>query len=106
MANYLFIESRDPFDGETWCSELARTLAHGGAQVAVLLVGNGVLPARAGARAPALVQLRAAGVGVFADEFSLRERGIAADRLSPGVQAAPLDIVVDRLIDGSTVIWH
>ena len=85
---------------------MAMALARDGAAVSVLLVQNGVLPARTGARAPQLAHLAAAGVTVLADAFSLRERGIAADRLSAGVQAVPLDIVIDRLIDGWQVVWH
>lgn len=106
MANYLMIESRDSFAREGFCGALARTLARDGSQVAVLLVQNGVLPARRGARADALAALAAAGVALFADEFSLRERGIAADRLGHGVQPVPLDMVIDRLADGWRVVWH
>lgn len=107
MSNYLFIESRgggaagDPFAGA-----LAGALARSGAGVAMLLVQNGALAARTGARAPQLDALAAAGVPVFADEFSLRERGIARDGLRPGVEPAPIDMVIDRLLDGWHVIWH
>lgn len=108
MVKYLFIESRDPYRaaGTAFSRDLACTLAREGAAVVMLLVGNGVLPARRGARGEALHQLVAAGVTVCADNFSLSERGIAADRLVAGVHATPLDIVVDHLIDGSKVIWH
>jgi ATP-dependent DNA helicase RecQ len=37
---------------------------------------------------------------------ALKERGIAADGLAEGVQAAPLDVVVDQLADGRKAIWH
>jgi hypothetical protein len=47
-----------------------------------------------------------AGVKVFADEFSLRERGIGIDGLAPTVRTATLELVVDRLAGGSRVIWH
>ena len=106
MPNVLIIESggaatRDGFD-----HTLAATLARNGAGVVLLLVQNGALAARHGARAPQLDALAAAGVRLFADEFSLRERGIARDRLRPGVEPAPIDIVIDRLLDGWHVIWH
>jgi hypothetical protein len=108
MTNVLFIESRAGFDrdGNGFCASLAPMLSRDGAQVAVMLVQNGVLPARRGACAPALAAMAAAGVRLYADEFSLRERGIAADRLNPGVHAAPLELVIDRLADGWRVIWH
>jgi hypothetical protein len=106
--NYLFIESRSDFDGprDPFAGALACTLARRGARVAMLLVQNGALCARHGARAPQLDALAAAGVTVYADEFSLRERGIRVDRLRSDVEPAPLDIVIDRLLDGWRVIWH
>ena len=45
-------------------------------------------------------------VRVLADDFSLRERGIAADSLAEGVKAAPLDTVIDHLEAGSKCLWH
>jgi hypothetical protein len=108
MPNYLFIESRGDFDGrrEAFGGALAATLAREGARVAMLLVQNGALAARRGARSPQVDTLVAAGVAVLADEFSLRERGIPPDRLRRGVEPAPLDVVIDRLLDGWHVIWH
>jgi hypothetical protein len=43
---------------------------------------------------------------VLADSFSLQERGISANRLLPGVKAAPLETVVDRLAGGCKALWH
>ena len=108
MAAYLLIESRDPFDTNDvgFCHELARRLAAEGNEVTLFLVQNGVLPARHGARDSGLAELVQAGVEVRADDFSLRERGIAASRLQAGIKPSPLDVVVDRLADGCKVIWH
>ena len=108
MADYLLIESRDPFEsGDTgFCHDLACRLAAAGDKVTVFLVQNGVLPARAGAQAPGLGAVLDAGVEVLADEFSLRERGIAAGRLRPGIRPASLDTIVDRMAAGSKAIWH
>jgi intracellular sulfur oxidation DsrE/DsrF family protein len=108
MSRYLLIESRDPFDSNDtrFCSDLAAQLAAANHEVTVFLVQNGVLPARAGARAGDLAKLAGAGVSVFADSFSLKERGIDEGRLVPGVAAAPLDIVLDALAAGAQVIWH
>ena len=108
MAEFLLIESRDPFDsgdvGGFW--DLAKGLAGAGNQVTVFLVQNGVLPARKSPASGALEELGRAGVELLADEFSLRERGIAADRLADGVSAAPLDVVIDRLAAGCKAVWH
>jgi hypothetical protein len=42
----------------------------------------------------------------FADDFSLRERGISSERLQPGIKPCALDLVIDRLAKGAKVIWH
>lgn len=108
MAKYLLIESRDPFE----CAvvprqyELAANLVKEGNQVTLFLVQNGVLPARRGTHSDLLSKASKAGVEVLADEFSLRERGIQAEKLAEGVRAAPLDTVVDQLAEGRKAIWH
>lgn len=106
--DYLLIESRDPFDGPgaERCYDLARELARRRNRVVLFLIQNGVLPARRGARNAALLESTRAGVSVRADEFSLRERGIAPDRLAAGVEPAPISAIVDALADGAKVIWH
>ncbi len=43
---------------------------------------------------------------ILADEFSLRERGIPTDRLDPCVVSAPIDVVIDRLVQGRKALWH
>lgn len=108
MAAYLLIESRDPFDTNDvgFYYDLAKQLALQGNRVTMFLVQNGVLSARAGARDGQLSEVQAAGVEVLADDFSLRERGISANRLAAGVRPAPLDVVIDHLADGSKTLWH
>jgi intracellular sulfur oxidation DsrE/DsrF family protein len=108
MANYLLIESRDSFaSGDAdFCQDLSRRLAAAGDRVTLFLVENGVLPARAGAAGGELGGLAQAGVEVLADEFSLRERGIPADRLQPGIKPSALDVVIERLAAGCKTIWH
>ncbi|HXH84841.1 MAG TPA: DsrE family protein [Candidatus Tectomicrobia bacterium] len=108
QSRYVLIESRDPFESNdaAYAYELAASLARTGQPVTVFLVQNGVLPARPGARTPALEALARAGVEVLADEFSLRERGIGRDRLAPCVAPAPIDVVVERLAAGAKVFWH
>ncbi len=108
MADYLLIESRDPFDsndvGQFY--DLASNLAKGGNQVTLFLVQNGVLPARQCVHSEALSAVAGAGVDVLADSFSLDERGIATGNLVAGVSAAELDVVVDQLAEGRKAIWH
>ena len=109
MAGYLLIESRDPLESSDVALhfyDLAAGLAKRGEPVTLFLVQNGVFPARRSAPAGALDAVTHAGVEVLADDFSLRERGIPADGLAPGVTAAPLDVVIDRLAEGRKALWH
>jgi predicted peroxiredoxin len=108
MAQYLLIESRDPFESNDVGGyyRLATDLRRAGNEVTLFLVQNGVLPTRPSEHSAGLAQAMQAGVEVLADDFSLRERGIAADRLLQGVKPAPLDVVVDQLAAGRKAMWH
>ena len=108
MAKYLLIESRDPFENNVVARQydLAANLVKEGNEVTLFLVQNGVLPARPGNCSSLLGNAARAGVQVLADDFSLRERGIAANKLADGVTAAPLSVVIDQLADGRKTLWH
>lgn len=108
MNDYLIIESRDPSESPDvkFSTELAAGLVRQGKRVTILLLQNGVLPARKGARAEALEAAADAGVELLADSFSLRERGIATDQLRERISSSPLEVVIDSLASGSNVIWH
>src|SRR5690554_629082 len=75
MSEYFFVQSQDPLS-ESRCEHqyrLMASLAEAGHTVQVLLVQNGVMPARAGAHAPALEPLLdQAGLTVYADDYSLQ----------------------------------
>ena len=108
MDKYLLLESRDPFENNIVARQydLAVNLVKEGNQVTLFLVQNGVLPARPGSCSSLLTNTARAGVEVLADDFSLRERGIAATQLAEGVKAAPLSVVIDQLAEGRKAIWH
>jgi sulfur relay (sulfurtransferase) complex TusBCD TusD component (DsrE family) len=108
MSDYLLIASRDPFEHNDagHYLDLASNLAAKGHQVTVFLVQNAVLAARPCAHSPRLKTLREAGVTVLADDFSLKERGIATTRLVPHVSPSPIDAVVDRLAAGHKTLWN
>jgi sulfur transfer complex TusBCD TusB component (DsrH family) len=109
MTNYVFIESRDPFESRDcqFVLDTTTTLKQRGHEVVVFLVQNGVLAARREARGSHLPALAEAGVRLLADDFSLRERGIQATELSPGIQQSNIDALVDLLVQENTkVIWH
>ena len=109
MSNYLFIESRSPFespDTSFWVGTAA-SLKKRGNNVTVFLVQNGVLAARSQSRKSHLPQLLDSGVTVLADDFSLRERGIQADECHHAVKSADIDQLVDMLVrDKTKAIWH
>jgi sulfur relay (sulfurtransferase) complex TusBCD TusD component (DsrE family) len=108
MADYILIESRDPFDSAEADRflNLAEGLAKEGGQVALFLVQNAVMAARHGAHAPTLAALAANGVNVLADSFSLQERGISPNRLISGIAVAPLSAVIDYMVAGRKALWH
>ena len=108
MADYILIESRDPFDSaETGrFLDLAEGLAKEGGEVALFLVQNAVLAARHGAKGGGLAALAANGIKVLADSFSLQERGISPNRLIAGIAVAPLSAVIDYMAAGRKALWH
>jgi sulfur relay (sulfurtransferase) complex TusBCD TusD component (DsrE family) len=106
MAEYLLIESRDPFESNDvgYYYELASGLVEAGNQVTLFLIQNAVLAARPAAQTPQLRALIGSGVKVLADDFALKERGIT--KLLDGVQIAPIEIVVDHLEAEHKTLWH
>jgi sulfur relay (sulfurtransferase) complex TusBCD TusD component (DsrE family) len=106
MAEYLLIESRDPFESNdvAYFYELAKGLVEAGNKVTLFLAQNGVMPARPSAHSATLETLARSGVTVLADDFSLKERGIT--KLAEGVASSPIDVVVDHLAAGHKTLWH
>jgi len=108
MAKYLLVESHDPFENDDVRNvyELATSLARAANRVTLYLTHNGVRAARAGEHTFWFAALARVGVEVLADGRSLRERGMAGDHLSPGVQPTSEETLVDRLAEGRQTIWH
>lgn len=108
MSNYLLIESRDPFESRGFAqrTELAAALKADGAGVTIFLVENGVLAARATAKLREFDKLAKSGVEILADEFALRERGIAAGSVAGAVTPSKLDVLIARLGAGAKAIWN
>jgi sulfur transfer complex TusBCD TusB component (DsrH family) len=108
MAKYLFIESQDPYESADAprLLDLARDVRAAGHDASLWLVQNGVLAARAGAlHADRLRALATRDVRVFADRFSLRERGIL--QTVEGVGAVDVEEVVPHLLAfGVKAMWH
>jgi len=116
MADYILIESRDPFESAEVGGflDLADGLAKEGGAVTLFLVQNAVMAARHGAHVNfpdnshvrSLAALAANGVKVLADSFSLQERGISPNRLIAGITVAPLSAVIDHMAAGRKALWH
>ena len=109
MSNYVFIESRDPFDSPdtAFLVDTAASLKKRGNSVTVFLVQNGVLAARKQSRKSQLPQLLESGITVLADDFSMRERGIQSDECPSAVKSASIDQLVDLLVQENTkAVWH
>lgn len=108
MADYLFIQSQDPFTETRTIGqyELAARLAQAGNRVSVVLVQNGVSPARQGADCTTFDALADSPVTVLADEFALRQREIETSQLKKYVEVCALDVVVDAMLAGHKVIWN
>lgn len=109
MSNYIFIETRDPFTSADtrFVADNAIALKQNGHGVTVFLVQNGVLALRKEAKISALTHMVEKGVTLLADDFSLCERGIPSNELSPGVQPSGIEVLVDLLVAENTkAIWH
>lgn len=109
MTNYIFIESRDPFESRDtrFVEETAAVLRQRGHEVTVFLLQNGVLACRRKADDPYLARLKKAGIKLLADDFSLSERGIRSEELLPGVRPSSIDVLVEALVQVNTkAIWH
>ena len=109
MTNYLFLESRDPFESRDtrFVEQTATALLQQGNEVTIFLLQNGVLASRKKARDSTLERMAAAGVRILADDFSLLERGIQTGELAPGIQPSNIETLVDALVQENTkAIWH
>ena len=107
-ASYLVIETGDPFAArppgriDPLIEALATT-----ARTTVVLAQNGVLAARRGSAASDSVSRLAASARVLADDFSLRERGIAGNELADGVAVTTMEEIVGLILgDGCRAMWH
>ena len=109
MTNYVFIETRDPFESRDmrFVEETATALMKRGHGVTIFLVQNGVLATRKNAHDSYLNRLSRAGVTLLADDFSMCERGIQPAELKAGVQLSSIEALVDALAQENTkAIWH
>lgn len=108
MANYLFIESRDPFTDRTLRDhlQLMEELAVDKHQVDLYLVQDAVLLGRRDVGTGELETLAERGVRVHADDFSLLQRGVDEAEIKPFCSVSPISRVVEALELEYKVIWN
>lgn len=108
MSDYLFVQSQDPFTDDQAELRYARVsqLHHAGHNVTLLLIQNGVTPARSSARKTGLDALLDLGVLVLADGFSLKQRNIGADELKFPIWISNVEVAIEALTEGHKVIWN
>ena len=108
MEHFFFIQSREPLTDNraTADYELINNLAAAGNQVTVMLVQNGVIPARRGSIIKSFDKLCDGKAWILADPFSLAQRQIANDELKAGIESSALDRAVKAMLAGHKVIWH
>ncbi|MGC4809230.1 DsrE family protein [Micromonospora sp. DT228] len=105
MRSYLLVESRTEQESPDVPRffELGTGLRRAGHPVTVFLIQNAVI----GARAPAVTSLVAAGVEVWADESSVRTRGLSPDDCPEGVRLGGMPNLVGMLMAAGCVpVWH
>jgi len=109
LSNYVFIESRDPFESPdtNLVQEKAVSLKKKGHTVTVFLVQNGVLGARKLAAKSQVTAIVESGVTVLADNFSMQEHGITLDECAPGLRTGTMDHLFDLIVQENTkAVWH
>ena len=111
MHQYLFIETRDPFEvpDVEQVHELAEKLTKEGDEVTLYLVQNAVLAARSGHSKTTLFEkLSASGkVKILVDDYSLAERGIEKEEINPAImKISNMENLVDLLmVENQRAIW-
>lgn len=108
MSSYFFIQSQEPHSDARARHQyqLAMDLQQAGHEVQVLLVQNGVLPARTSAHSDEFDRLLSSGVSVLADRFSLVQREIDDAGLKAAVAPGEVSQAVDAMLAGHKVIWN
>jgi hypothetical protein len=105
---YVLIETAGPWRGPG-CARFvsdAVELCRAGHPVQLVLLQDGVTAALPGT-VPELEEGLGHGVELWADEFSLTQRGLPAQKLTPATRVVSMTEVALRILDPATrVVWH
>jgi hypothetical protein len=104
MRELLIVETRDAADHKdpARMADLAIGMKRAGVPATIFLTDNGAFSARGGMLGAALSE----GVQVAVDHCALDERGIDKAAISSGMSIAGVELVVDALAAGATVMWR
>ena len=107
MKELLIVETRDAAEhrGPGRMVQLAAGMSRRGITATILLAENGAFSARR-CGAGGLQAAMGDGVAVAVDRFALEERGIPPEDLCEGIAAVDVDLIVERLAAGASVIWR
>ena len=107
MREVMIVETRDAAEhrGPARTAELAAGMHREGIPATIFLTENAVFAARRGSE-NTLDKAMSEGVTVAADSFALKERAIAPDELRKGIAIADVDLIVDKLAGGTSVMWR
>lgn len=109
MEKYLLIESQDHFSSSTvnHIYDLAIDLKKQHNEVMMFFLQNAVFSLRKNINySEKINELNYFKIPVFADSFSIQERGLFKENLCSCVVVTPLDKIIDCLLDNMKVIWH
>src|SRR5690349_12232878 len=109
MSRYLLIETKPPLEGGDYAFDLGKQLRAERHDVTIYLLQDAVFAARRKfERGERLVtEARQHDVTLLADEISLRQRGVTAERLSREVRPSNMGELVDLLMERSDkAVWH
>ncbi|WP_326686081.1 MULTISPECIES: hypothetical protein [unclassified Streptomyces] len=108
MNEFLLIESSGPqlaADAERFVGD-ACCLLREGADVALLLIEDGVVGAVSPLTPGVETYLRLGGE-LWADDFSLHQRGVAPEDMADGARAVDMAAVAERLLRANVrAVWH
>lgn len=110
MSDYLFIESKEPFESKDTAQVygLLKELSRDGHKLSLFLVQNGVFSSRKNAQMNLFSDLlKDNNISIYADDYSLEERGITSEEMASEVKVASMDHLLDLLMaDTCKAIWH
>lgn len=110
MSPYLVIETRDPFASRemTQTLRMIQDLIAQGNLVSLYLIQNGVFVARKSVQNPEFHEvIMNRRVQIFADDYSLEERGIQTSEMHNSIQVANASKLVSLMMEpGCKAIWN